>query len=416
MTNLKQLLITRLVIALIVTTIFPRAVWGNYYDTLPKGRRLVAIHQVAVRGVDSYYNGQGSIGEYGRPEMELNAATFENVEELSDYYFDQLKSSYPDLYSSFSAGRWSLSANTDVDVTAVAFAYGLSDRLTIYTTVPYYRATVNLQVEQLNRGNALAVDRAVKEDSAKISGVMLDSDLFLDFNLESFQSLLVNHYGYRPLGSWRAEGIGDVEVTALYRMTDWSDGGMATSWGVSIPTGREDDSSLLQDIAFGSGHPSAFGEFGGGSIVNHWINIDSFVRYTHHFSHHATLRMVESGDTLLTAEQESLEIKPGAQIDYSLLAGFQLGDWVKISPEYLYRHYLASEYLSSNEQVNLYHQQESEISSHSVKLSLELSSINAFMQRKFIMPFTTMFSAQQVVAGKNTPRYLRLDLDFRIMF
>jgi len=121
-------------------------------------------------------------------------------------------------------------------------------------------------------------------------------------------------------------------------------------------------------------------------------------------------------DFPLAKERAAFKVSPGLEYEYSLAATFCLNDWISLTPEFIYNYISHDDYQSSYPVSDQLYEFRSEKEVGFAKLSLELSSINSFLQKKFTIPGMLTMSGQKTIFGKNTPAYTRFDLELRLLF
>lgn len=73
----------------------------------------------------------------------------------------------------------------------------------------------------------------------------------------------------------KKDALGDAEVGGIYRLTDFSDRGLAIAGGFVFPTGDADDPDSLQDVSTGDGQFDAFVEsMAGISFLDDSLQLD----------------------------------------------------------------------------------------------------------------------------------------------
>lgn len=392
---------------------------GAYYDTLPKGVRMLALKQVRTGDIQSAFNRQQQEQPYFF-RINLDSNSLEGFNEAAKNIFAQLKAISQEAYEEFSFGEYQAKGTADVKVNGAGLAYGLSNRLTLYGTFPWYDARVNLQIDRTKQNNHKEVARTL-EAQGNTGQAQIISEIanqLPDVTGEVIQSVVVNGFNYQPLGNWQGEGMGDMELGAIYRLTNWDYAGLALSGGLVLPTGREDDPDILQDFGFGDGQTDAFVEFGGGYTLPFWTNMsfDSFVRYTYQFEHERVLRVPESSDYPYGSESLVFKEKLGNMWDWRTTANLQIRRWIGFSAGFLYNYIGLANYDSPNEFANQVHARETEIVQETVRLGAHFSTVPLYKSGDFFLPFNCNLTAQKIIGGQNTPKYSRYDVEFRFYF
>jgi hypothetical protein len=389
--------------------------FGAYYDTLPKGVRMLALKQVRTSTIESAFDRQQQERDYFF-RLNLDASAIEDVDETLKSVFEQLKSVSPQAYEQITFGEYQAKGTADVKVDGAGLAFGLSNRLTIYGTFPWYDARVNLDIQRTRENNYKEVAASLDDSSAAEILTQIAPDI-PDINGGVVQSVVVNYLNYQPLGNWQAEGMGDMELGAIYRLTDWTNSGLAVTGGVVLPTGREDDPDILQDFAFGDGQADIFVEFGGGITIpdTRW-SFESFFRYTYQFSHDRVMRIPESADYPYSRENGLFTEKLGNMLDIRTEASFQLKRWVSFNGGFLYNYIGEAKYDSQFSLANDIHALSTERTQQTVRAGVLLSTVPLYQSGDFFLPFNCQLSAQQILGGMNTPKYARYDVEFRFYF
>src|SRR5690554_1741099 len=95
-----------------------------YYDTLPKGVRLVALRQVQTEQISGGFDAQGS-KEGLAFHQSLSSKELSEIKG-ADIYFEELKNISPEAYDRFTTGAYFIDANAQVKVQGLGVAYGVS--------------------------------------------------------------------------------------------------------------------------------------------------------------------------------------------------------------------------------------------------------------------------------------------------
>ena len=386
-----------------------------YYDTLPKNVRLFALRQIVSDNISNIYQPDMSKDPM-KLSANINSEALASVQALDEYYFDQLKKYSPEAYKYFSAGVWDIQAKAQAKVFGIGGAYGFSDRLTGLFTLPYYHVKVKVNAQRVQGNNYDEVAEIIRNTEGRLRGLSIETSDLPDPSGELVQSVLVDFYNYSPAGDWEGKGFGDLELALKYRLTDWKNSGLAVSLGSIVPTGKVQSEDIIQDVSFGEGLFGLYGEFGGGVTISPLLSFNGWVRGQYRLPITIEKRAPEDYDFFLSKEKQSFRYIPGAKLESSVSASFQLNDWITLIPEYLYTYIQASEYKSPNSLANSILSYKSEEERHVGKFNFEVSSINSFLKGKMTLPFTTILSVEKTLVGKNTPDLTLGSLEFRLLF
>lgn len=402
----------------LLSALFCTSALATYYETLPKGVRLLAYRRVETSSISSQFSENGSKESLGF-ERGLGSNDLKSIPAVQ-VYLDEMKNISPEAYEKFRVGAYKIDASADILVHGLGLAYGLTDRLTAYLSVPYYDARVSMNVQRTAQNNYQEVADLMQASGNKSDTAKLMEQLtrqLPDADGPLLQSVLMRQYGYQPIGNWEAKGLGDIELAALYRLTDWQSSGLATTFGFAAPTGRESDPDILQDINFGDGQWDVFGEFGGGvHLFDKRLGLNGSLRYTYQLPSTKTFRVPELSKVSLSSQKLEFEEKLGDQIYFNFKSTWTFSPWIEGQLGLDYRHQFQSEYSSINTTANELLSRYSDEKETRIRAGFLFSSIDAFKRKKFVMPMSLGLIAMKTISGRNTPDVTRVDLELRFFF
>lgn len=371
-----------------------------YYDTLPSGVRNFTYHIVQTGEISGNYNSSGDFKGFNI-NANINADSISGLNSAVDAYLATLT---PAEYADFSFGTFEGNASSKVTAQGFGAGYGITNRLTVYGFIPFYKAEVDLRLQRTNKGR-------------NSSGTLLQIDNLPDVDARLIQSLMVNFYGYQPLGRWNATNFGDAEFGTLYQLQKWKDAGLLLKVGAVAPTGRKDDPDILQDIPFGDGQWDAFAEFGGGEINSAKnFSIDIWTRLTYQFPYKANIRLPESATFPLTTRKGITEIKLGNKAECNFQTNIHFSDEWTTSLGYIFEYKEADKFKSPYTVADTILKMDTEKNSHTAKLKLNFSTVSLYQRKKFVAPLNLNVSAQTILRGKNVPKYHRADFEIALYF
>ncbi len=373
-----------------------------YYDTLPKGVRNLTYRFIQTGNITGSYGSSGDLKGYNI-SANLNAESIRGISTAVDAYLDNLKTTSPADYASFSFGSFQGSASSRVSVQGFGGGYGITKQLTVYGFIPYYSAVVDLQIERTAKGR-------------KNVGTTISLENLPDVDVRLIQSLFVNYYQYRPLGKWRATDFGDAELGLMYQVKKWRNAGALITMGLVAPTGRKDNPDILQDIAFGDGQWDIFYEFGGGFNLSTDWSIDAWSRITYQLPYNTSARLPDSSVFPVTSQKGLAKIKLGNKFSANFQGNYKFSDeWMSsliYGAEYVER----SQYTSKSSLADAILESDTEKLSHIARLNMSYSTLSLYQQKKFIAPISFNLAVQSIFAGKNIPKYERADFEVRLFF
>lgn len=391
--------------------------FGQYHKTLPKGVRAAIFRNIQTNDVSSTYNQTKREGPIGY-EIEANAKALEGIDNETIEAALGLYSEYPDAYNALSLGSYKIRGKANIGVNIYGMAYGVTDKLTAYFGVPFYKASVKINYQRKKGNNfkevAEILQQYTNDDWAQSLGNLTEE--LPDLDGSTLQSIVMNNFGYAAVGDWQAEGPGDAEFGMVYNFYDNGNFGLSTMFGGKAPTGYVDDPDILQDIGFGDGQWDAFIELGSGLIVNKWLTLNTWARYSYQFASEKELRVPYSEELSISDEKAIFKEKLGDATEFYMDATVSLNDWLSLSPAYFYTHNEKATYNSEYRDANRFLSANTESVSHNFRMSALISSVNLFGQGKFPIPVNTRFTYSQMLEGRNTPKVDRLEFEFRMFF
>lgn len=409
----------RNLLQILLFTFFASNAFAGYYSTLPKGVRAFEFRHIFTSDIGSLYNNKG-VKEDIYFKENLNAEILSSVNTATKVYFEELKALSPEAHDEFSFGEYQAEGSANVDVQVVGGGVGITDRLTAYFGFPIFDAEVNLDIRRTKGNNHARVANILERDAGDSDTGRILSQLtgqLPDATGELLQGVMVNMYGYKPVGSWNAQGMGDTELGLMYRLAEWDYSGLMVVGGLNLPTGREDDPDIIQDIAFGDGQTDIFGEFGGGFVVpKYYFGLDSFFRYTYQLPTKKNLRIPDTPGIPIGRTKGDFVEKLGNKFDFNIQGSFFPNDWLTVFGGYIYSHQGQSKYQSNNQYANEALALDTMIETHTLLGGMEFSTVNLFKRGKFWAPLSIAPSIQRIVKGVNSPSYTRYNLKFRLFF
>ncbi|AUN97456.1 hypothetical protein C0V70_04895 [Bacteriovorax stolpii] len=381
---------------------FSTKAFGAYYDVLPKGVRNLTYQYTMTGEITGRYTNSGNLQGYNI-NANINADSIKGINAAVDTYLGTLSA---EDYKNFSFGTFQGAATSEVKVQGLGGGYGLTDKVTIYGFIPFYSATVNLNIERTEKGRNNV-------------GTAIQLENLPDVDVRLIQSLFVNYYKYQPLGRWQATDFGDLEMGAMYQLRKWRNAGALINTGFVAPTGRQDNPDILQDIAFGDGQWDAFFEFGvgytfGGKLSD--FSFDQWNRATYQFPYNADVRLPSSSAFPVTSTKGNAHVKLGNKGQTNFQGNYRISDDWGTSLTYSLEYKEKDDYRSSNTVSDSILEEGTERISHTGRFSLGYTTLNLFKQKRFFLPLSLNLAVQSIFAGKNTPKYERADFQIRMFF
>lgn len=411
---MKKSLILLFLAGLYVTSSF-----GASYDTLPKGVDMFVFKQVMTSNIQSRFDNNHNDNQLSLTQ-DLTSSRLENISDALKTYFNELKAISPEAYNQFSLGEFKVDASAKVNVQGLAIAHGITDHLTTYASLPIYHIKTNVNFVQTKKSNISALSSTLQNASTNSTLSTFVRQLTLQLpetNEQLLQSLIVNYYGYKPLGRLEKDALGDAELGSIYRFTDAPDMGFALALGAVLPTGEAKDPDSLQDVSTGDGQYDAFVEsMSGIGFFDNALQFDLKARYTYQFSSKKVMRTISDSNVPLSSHKETMTEKLGNKIDSTFTITLNPTSWLNFNSSYIYNETGASKYGASDSQVKAALEQDSSSTSHWARVGIGLSTVELYKAKKMDVPCEINLYAQRLLNAKNSASYERFDLDFRLYF
>jgi len=392
--------------------------FSAYHDTLPKGVRTFVYKRVQTDEVLGSYDDQGQFESLDQV-FSLDASLASDIDEFKATV-TEMKELAPDAYDKFSIGEFKLGAKANINADAFALGWGISDRITVYSFIPYMRASVQMDLKKTQEntyqevGNRLRSNIDCPECQSIAQAVSEDIPNVTE---ENFQSIIVDELGYKPLGTWEGRGFGDAEIGIIYNFYKTVTGGSAAALGAVAPTGRVDNPDILQDLSFGDGQWDVFAELGGAkSFFDGLITLNAFSRFTYQIQSEKRLRVPFAKGLAISDSTGLFTEKLGNIILGSTYAEFRVLPYLYINPGFSYEKRFSSSYESSYANANNFLADNSDLERFSYKLQLELTTIGLYKNKKFPLPGKLIFGYQNTFKGTNTPKVSQLEAEVRLFF
>jgi hypothetical protein len=142
-------------------------------------------------------------------------------------------------------------------VVTTQIAYGLTDRVTVGTNIPYYWAETSVDANLDTSAATLGINPGGPGGLAPCAAVGCSSAVDQAVGtrpaaIDDIQNLLVS-LGFEKIQDDSGEGLGDIEVGARYQYFQSENFRAAFTGGVRFPTGFKDDPNNFVDFGLGNG-------------------------------------------------------------------------------------------------------------------------------------------------------------------
>ncbi len=392
---------------------------ATVYDTLPQGVNTLVFKNVQTSKINSKFNDSKS-----EEALELNEtfspSSLSDINDVIKSYFDELKKISPEAFNAFSLGEFEANGEAEVSAQGLGLGHGITNHLTIYASVPIYHLKSEVSFHQKGPSNLNQIKNTLLNSNPTSAIGTFVKQLTLQLpetNEELLQSVLVNYYNYKPLGTWEKTALGDAELGAIYRLTDFRDMGSAFTVGATLPTGTPDDSDSLQDISTGDGQFDAFVESSNGiSFLDNSVQLGVVLRYTYQFESMKKVRLYEDPEIPLSKDSATVKTKLGNKFDSTIALNYLPTNYLNFGLSYLESKIQKTNYNLENQKVKNALEFGTESSAKWAKASVGFTTIELYKKKKMELPFEVILSTQKLLNAKNSASYERYDLDFKFYF
>lgn len=401
----------KLALSLIVL-ITSNIVYAQAWKVLPKGVRIIGYRNVTTGKITSNFNQSGQESTLGS-QFRVDASTLNNFTGnifVPGVDIDQA------AYNNLVVGEYKVDAAAQLNVQGTGFGYGITDRVMFYGEIAYYSARVNANIKR-TAGNSYESTAALLQQAGGFNATIAENMReMIDASEKTVQSVITNYYKYKPIGDWYGSGYGDMETGFMMKLIDKGVTGLMLYPGVILPTGRQDDPDILQDIGFGDGQFDFFTEMASGYIVNDKLSFGTLLRYTYQAPTTKTLRVPKERDFLLSEESGNFSVKYGDKINWTLNSTVHFNDWFAVTPIYRFLYQGQSQYDSKYSDANKFLAYNSERLEHQGQITTTFSSITPFLKKEFVLPAQINLNFVKTLAGRNVPNQTRFEAEIRMLF
>jgi hypothetical protein len=401
-------------LVLLFTLIFPICGNGAYYDTLPQGRFSIQYRSIKTNSIINSFDSAGILNS-NNINFNLDSDSIYGANPILDNYFDELKAINPEAFNKFHIGSFEIKPQAQVQVNVFGFGFGLSKNTTVYFGLPMYEAVVNVDFKRTKGNNYDEVIAMVEEDEASVVAQITRG--LPDITEGIIQTVLVDYYGTKPIGTWSAQGPGDLEAGIMHQVFETGNFGGLVKFGTILPTGKVENPDILQDISFGDGQVDAFFEAGIGGLFARNFEYTFGARYTYQFDSQKTLRIPDLEGISLGVDKTQVTHKLGNKIDVFSALKVNFFDLIGVQFTHFYNYQGGGEILSDN--ANLFNQPSifDSSSSHSGELKISFSTVKSYLERQqFLLPIELSASYFKTLDGRNIQEINRTTLQVSLFF
>jgi hypothetical protein len=305
-------------------------------ETLPRGIGLYSIGYRSFVSQTQRYNANGKMESLGQPfnkdfsgtgllrgdggselrRLAEEIARFEGHSNASDSMINQLN-----------LGRMQGDVQAEVNARILAFAFGATDRMTLFVGVPYVSAEVRTNLSFARGSNGA---QYVKQKLGNMAFDELQAGLDQAAALDAATiTASIEQNGYAPIDHWSHQGIGDVQLGSIYAITAPVRRNVQSVFSLRstlvLPTGYVEDPDILTDVNIGNGYYSLINEVTEKFVFFRDFWVGASAAYGYNFSTSVDKRVPEADEGIVDPSRRStVSLDPGHDMAAQALTGWNI--------------------------------------------------------------------------------------------
>jgi hypothetical protein len=401
--------------------------YADSAEVLPQGRSAVFVEGKFYLPVTKQYDEDG------------------NKEKIADKYNATLDSNvFPALgplgvafglpAGSANLGQTDVSYKYNFTIFEFNYAYGITDRLSIGTKIPYW--IVDNRVDAfLDTTNATLganpffgvapppVGRAPLVPTPNVGGPgipLTTQDIQnllgpgLDVNKDG--TIDIPGYGYKAVKDWDKQGFSDIEAFLRYQYYKSENWRLAVTPGVRMPTGWTNNIDSLVDYPSGTGAWAGLFRLNQDYVGTKDLFLSATLKYDYYFSDRNYERVPDSVDQPLTTNKERVHRTYGPFFELELTGAYNL--WKGFSPFVVYKFGKKWQNDVSGDKGYDYSslEEETNATEHVYILGLQYSTIPMYLKKEFPIPIVAFIGYRNRFAGENVLVSEYIDVGLTLYF
>lgn len=389
---------------------------------LPKGRHALMFTELSL-SVPGEFNNQGRFSSFDMNGA-LNFTDLRGASDKIEKVISTIDEISPGLSQKLELGTFNITPEVEGHVKIFGFGWGINDNLMFGVGIPLINARVRLHGEYAqskalqNEAKKLRTEAETaspeRQQELQILAQLLDKAPKV--TAEVLQHYFVNEMGYKPLGDWEANDIGDARMFLHFNYfeNNWSRNGLR--WGIDLPTGRQDDPDIINDFAFGAGTYAPFIEsIHDFPIFNEELTISAAALFKHYLPTRKEVRLV--GDMPISDRKEEVEFKKGDAFEILVGAYTKPFKNTEVFGQLLHSSSSRDYYRGDKQDYNYGNLSvASGAQSQTLTLGLTYSTIDSYFSGDFFLPLKMTFSASEMVNGSDIEKFKYAQFDLQMFF
>jgi hypothetical protein len=375
--------------------------YADSAEVLPKGVANISLDGKFYFKINERYDPDGDTEDVATDyNTTLDSTVFTDLSLIEDFF------GMPP--GSANLGRTDVSFDYYFTITEMTFMYGVTDKLSVGILLPYWwvknevkssldtsAATVGKNAA-LNNLVPLAVPGTVPLTKKDVIALLAKG---LDINGDG--TIDVPGFGYKEFGTFKNNGVGDIELGARYQYLKTEKWRLAFTGGVRFPSGEIDDPDDLTAYPIGSGAYALLFRLNNDytGIKNAVLN--ATLRYDLILPDHEKLRIPDDVDLPITANKEKVDRDIGDVIEIDVSGKYTITPGFDATLNYKYGFALKDDVSGNKGYAYKSLEDETDYTEHVFIGTLSYSTLPLYMAKKFPVPLTGSISYRNRFAGSN---------------
>ncbi len=382
--------------------------------TLPKGVRNLNLRSVNT-DIEEKSTGDGNTVSLADPLMQ--DLTFGKIASGED----ELKANQLRAFltnNGFSedqvVGSFTADLNGHLSVFAPITSYGVTDNFTIAIAVPYYKAQTSVEVGFQPNATAQAFLDSLATTENNQTAAAREAGDKLNRAVERLNQKLSDN-GYAELEDWEGQGLGDITLAGKNRIFRSRRLEIAATSGFVLPTGRTDDPSVLNDMAFGDGQTDVFEQFTFDHPLNFDFRLTEFGKYTAQMPGNKKVREVTE-DEKIEVDETNTRFKLGDKVDAGTSLVWEPKFGLVTGVGYTVFRKFGDTYKGVQPETKSVLEDGTDQQAQNVETMLGYSTIPAFQRGDFAAPLEMKLTYTRQVKSRNMPVTDLAQFDLNLFF
>jgi hypothetical protein len=375
--------------------------YADSAEVLPKGVSNISLDGKFYFKINERYNPDGDAEDVATDyNTDLDSTVFSDLS-LVEQFFGMPP-------GSANLGRTDVSFDYYFTITELTFMYGITDRLSVGVLLPYWWVENKVQSSldtsaatagknaALNNLVPLAVPGTVPLTKKDVINLLAKG---LDINGDG--TVDIPGFGYKEFGTFKNNGIGDMELGFRYQYLKTENWRLAFMGGVRFPTGDKDDPDDLTAYPIGAGAYALLFRLNNDYLGVKNLVLNATFRYDLILPDHETLRIPDSVDLPITANKENVDRDIGDVFEMEVSGTYALSKGFNVTLDYKYGFSLKDDVSGDEGFAYESLEDETDYTEHVFLGTLSYSTLPLYLEKKFPLPLIASISYRNRFAGSN---------------